>query len=43
MAPEPNFESMSFNPFSNNNNFPDGKQDPRDIGQTRFYRKNFKN
>ena len=28
MAPEPNFESMSFNPFSNNNNFSDGNQDP---------------
>ena len=28
MAPEQNFELMSFNPFSNNNNFSDGKQDP---------------
>ena len=28
MTPEPNFESMSFNPFSNNNNFSDGNQDP---------------
>ena len=28
MAPEPNFESMIFNPFSNNNNFPDSNQDP---------------
>ena len=28
MVPEPNFESMSFNPFSNNNNFSDGNQDP---------------
>ena len=28
MALEPNFESMSFNPFSNNNNFSDGNQDP---------------
>ena len=28
MAPEPNFESMRFNPFSNNNNFSDSNQDP---------------
>ena len=28
MAPEPNFESMSFNPFSNNNNLYDSNQDP---------------
>ena len=28
MAPEPNFESMSFNPFSNNNIFSDGNQYP---------------
>ena len=27
MAPEPNFQSMSFNPFSNNSNFSDGIQD----------------
>ena len=28
MAPEPNFESMSFDPFSNKNNFTDSNQDP---------------
>ena len=28
MALEPNFESMSFNPFSNNNNFSDGNRGP---------------
>ena len=28
MAPEPNFESMSIKPFSNNNNFSDSNQDP---------------
>ena len=28
MAPEPNFESMSFNPFSNNSNFFHSNQDP---------------
>ena len=28
MAPEPNFESMSFKPFSYNDNFPDSSQDP---------------
>ena len=28
MTLEPNFESMSFNPFSNNNNFSDSNQDP---------------
>ena len=28
MAPEPNFESMSFNLFPNNNNFSDNNQDP---------------
>ena len=28
MASEPIFESMSFNPFSNNNDFSDGNQDP---------------
>ena len=28
MVPEPNFESMSFNPFLNNKNFSDGNQDP---------------
>ena len=28
MAPEPNFESMSFNPFSNDNHFFDSNQDP---------------
>ena len=28
MALEPNFESISFNPFWNNNNFYDGNQDP---------------
>ena len=28
MVPEPNFESLSFNPFSNNNNFSDSNQDP---------------
>ena len=28
MAPEPNFESMSFNPFLNNNNLSDSYQDP---------------
>ena len=27
MAPKPNFESMSFNSFSNNNNFSDNNQD----------------
>ena len=28
MAPEPNFESMSFNLFPNNNNFSGNNQDP---------------
>ena len=28
MAPEPNFESMSSIPFSNNNNFTDSNQEP---------------
>ena len=28
MASEPNFKSMSFNPFLNNNNFSDSNQDP---------------
>ena len=28
MASEPNFQSMSFNSFSNNNNFSDSNQDP---------------
>ena len=28
MALEPHFKSMSFNTFSNNNNFYDGNQDP---------------
>ena len=28
MAPEPNFKSMSFNLFSNNNNFSDSNQEP---------------
>ena len=28
MAPEPNFESMKYNPFSNSNNFSDSNQDP---------------
>ena len=28
MTPKPNFESMSFNPFSNNNKFSDSYQDP---------------
>ena len=27
MAPETNFESMSFNPFLNNSNLSDGNQD----------------
>ena len=27
MAPEPNFKSMSLNPFSYNNNFSEGNQD----------------
>ena len=28
MAPEPNFESMRFDPFSNNYNLSDDNQDP---------------
>ena len=28
MAPEPNFESMNFIPFSSNNNFSDSNEDP---------------